>query len=340
MKIAIKETVQKALAYTRPRPTTACNFEEPQLFQAGSSAAIEGFYMLGLSGALTNSAATVAGLAAHKKLGKLPGVLVGVATGAVLAGAAAAIASPAGLATLGSLARSLGIPFASSASAATAATAATAASAAAATAATAALTTAATTTFATAAAFGGLVAAYSTLRGNPTSKFRDAGAFGLSFGSPLLHGPAKAGLGIASALAAEFDNEAVRGLVAGGLGAAAGVAFSLTGHAPFPPAVAALACAGVSAFGAVGGPRIGMVMRNLTEDVGQKMVKNDQPVKEKSLLSRTAGVVPMAAVRQTVMAALMGRFDPTSVATGFALDAGMSAYEIYLTTKNEKKPEK
>lgn len=285
----IGEVTRKALDYTRPRPTTASNYPEPQLFQATSSATIEGFYMLGPSGALTNAAATLVGLSAQKKFGKLTGALAGTATGASLAALAGHL--------LGA------------------------------------------NSVATAAIFGGMCGAYSTLRGNEESRFRDAGAFGLTFGSPLLNGGAKAGLGLAAVVATEVEHEGGRALLAGALGAAAGVAFSLTGCTGLSPAVAAAACAGVSIFGAVGGPRLGMLMRNATEDIGQKMAGSAEPkpAQEKSLLSRTAGVLPMAAFRQSVMAFTMGKFDPTSIAIGFGLDASMSAYEVYLNKQNEQK---
>ncbi|MBT9581845.1 hypothetical protein IV102_00755 [bacterium] len=289
MKItSLPPVARKVLDYTLPRPTTASNYAEPQVFQAVSSATIEGFYMLGLSGAVTNAAATVVGLTTQQRFGKLPGALAGAATGAGLAAAAGALMGT-------------GSPG-------------------------------------VAAVFGGLCGAYSTLRGNQESRFRDAGAFGLTFGSPLLQGGAKAGIGLASVLAAEFEGEGTRALVAGGLGVAAGVAFSLTGYSGLSPVMAALACGGISIFGSVAGPRLAMVMRNASEDMGKKMVHPNQPAAERSLLSRTAGVLPMAAFRQGVMAFTMGRFDPTSVAIGFGLDASMSAYEVYLNSREDKKP--
>lgn len=288
MKImSLRQAGKKALEYSSPRPTTASNYEEPQIYQAASSAAIEGFYMLGVSGAFTNAAAAVVGLSTQKKVGKLAGALAGAATGAGLAALAGTF---------------LGANSATSS-----------------------------------AIFGGLCGAFSTLRGNQESKFRDAGAYGLAFGSPLLSGGAKAGIGLASVLGAEFDNEGVRALVAGGLGAAAGVAFSLSGHCALSPVMAALACGGVSAATSVGGPRLAMVMRNAGEDMGGKIVKPKEEAAPKSLLSRTAGVLPMAALRQGVMAFTMGRFDVGSLAIGFGLDASMSAYEVFLNAKNDKK---
>lgn len=263
-----------------PRPTTASNYPEPQLFQAASNGTIEGFYMLGLSGAVTNAAATVVGLKAQTLTdSKLVGTLAGAATGAGLAAAANTL--------LGT-----GAPGA-------------------------------------AAVLGGLVGAYSVLRNNQEARFRDAGAFGLSFGGPIVQGGAKAALGLASAVAAEVDHEGLRTLAGAGLGAAAGVALSLTGATALSPLVAGAACAGVGIFGSVLGPRAGMAMRNVTEDLGGKMVQTE----EKTLLSRTAGIIPMSAVKQGVMAFLMGRFDAGSLAIGFTLDASMSAYEVFLNTR-------
>lgn len=276
--MTISTAVSKAWSYTIPRPTTASNFPEPQIFQAASNGTIEGFYMLGLAGAFTNTAATVVGLKTQNKFGKIAGALAGAATGAALGAAAQSV-----------LGGAVG----------------------------------------PAALFGGLCGAYSTLRGNQEARFRDAGAFGLTFGAPFVSGGAKAGLGLASVVAAEVDNEGLRALAGAGLGAATGVAFSLAGVTSMSPLVAGLACGGVGVFGALAGPRLGMVMRNVTEDMGKGMVKE-----EKGLLSRTIGVVPMSAAKQGVMAALFGKFDLGSIAIGFALDASLSAYEIYLNAQN------
>ena len=119
------------------------------------------------------------------------------------------------------------------------------------------------------------------------------------------------------------------------------MAFSLAGQSALSPLVAGLAGAGVGAFGAVAGPRIANAMRNASEDIGKKMVKPKEgevpaeQAKSKSPVQRIVGGLPLAAVRQGVMAFAMGRFDPTSVAIGFGLDTASSAYEVYLTTQQK-----
>lgn len=278
-------TLKKILDYTEVRPTTDCNFAEPQLLQACSSAAVEGFYMLGVSGAVTNAAAAAVGLSTQKKLGKTSGALAGAATGAALA------------ATAGHF---LGA-----------------------------------TSVGAAAAMGALAGAYSTLRGNQLSKFRDAGAFGLTFAAPF-QGGAKAGVALSSLVATEIDHEGLRALTAAGLGGAAGLAFGMTGHSALNPAMSALLGGATSALAAVAGPRIGQTMRNATEDMSHKMAgKKKQDDKPKGFVGRAVGVLPMAAFRQGAMAAIMGKANLASWVTGFGIDATLSAYEIYLTKKKE-----
>lgn len=284
--------VRRALDYTEVRPSTDCNFEEPQILQAASSAAVEGFYMLGPSGAVTNSAAAAVGLTAQKQFGKPVGVLAGAATGAALAAAAGQL-----------FGGSAAVPL---------------------------------------AVMGGLCGAYSTMRGNQESKFRDAGAFGLSFAVPF-SGGAKAGVAIGSLLAAEFDHEGTRALAGAALGSAAGLACALTGHSALGPGLSALAGGVAATLGSVAGPRLGQAMRNLTEDMGEKMTKKkeesgeapSEETAEKSLFQRTAGVVPMALARQGAMSLIMGKANFMSWVTGAGIDAGLSAYEIFLTKRKE-----
>lgn len=275
------------MRHTLPRPTTASNFDGPQIFLGASTATTEGFYLLGPAGAVTNTLATAAGLATEKKFGRLPAALVGAATGAGLAAAAGALFGTHG-AVVG-------------------------------------------------ATMGGVVGAYSTLRGNHASRYRDAGSFGLIAGSAFVSGPAKAGLGLAAVVAHRFENEKVRGLAAGAMGAAAGVAFATTGFSPLTPLVAGLACGGAAAFGATVGPRLAMLSRNLTEDLGGKMTKPGASDAPKSMLSRTVGILPMAAIRQGGMAFCLGQFNAPAVAVGFALDFGLSVYEVYLNKKQEER---
>ena len=191
------------------------------------------------------------------------------------------------------------------------------------------------------AALGGIGGAFCTLRTNQVSRFRDAGGYGLTFGSPLATGGAKAALGLSSVLAAEVQHEGKRALVAAGMGAATGVALSMTGMNHLTPLVSAAACAGLSVFASVCGPRIAMVMRNAGEDIGQKMAKNKPeadgtPAREKSLSGRILGTLPMAGLRQSVTAFTMGKFDPISIGVGFAIDASTAAYEVYLNHKQEQ----
>lgn len=284
-----RQVVRKALDYSEPRPTTASNYDRPQILQAASSASIAGFYMMGPSGAVTTTAATIAGLKTQEKFGKTAGALVGAATGAGLAAVAGHL--------LGSQ------------------------------------------TLLIQATLGGIGGAFCTLRTNQISRFRDAGGYGLTFGSPLATGGAKAALGLSSVLAAEVQHEGKRALTAAAVGAATGVALSLTGMNHLSPLVSAAACGGLSVFASVCGPRIAMTMRNAGEDIGQKMTKGkQQPEKkeEKSLLSRTVGTLPMAALRQSVTAFTMGKFDPISIGVGFAIDASTSVYEVYLNHKHEQ----
>jgi len=280
---------RKALAYSEPRPTTASNYEKPQLLQAASSAAIAGFYMMGPSGAVTSTVAAVVGLKTQERYGKTAGALAGAATGAGLSALAGHL---------------LG----------------------------------AQSVVAT-AVLGGIGGAFCTLRCNQVSRFRDAGAYGLAFGSPLASGGAKAALGLSSVLAAEVENEGKRALVALGLGTATGVALSLTGMNSLSPLVSAAACAGLSVFTSVAGPRLAMAMRNAGEDIGQKMTpKNQQNPRpqEKSLTGRMLGTLPIAALNQTASAFIMGRFDPVSIGVGFSIDAATSAYEVYLNAQEAK----
>lgn len=289
MQIRRPGLVRRALDYTQVRPTTDSNFEKPQLLQACSSAAVEGFYMLGPSGALTNSAATAVGLTTQMKFGKAAGALAGAATGAALAATAGHFLGAGAVAPL--------------------------------------------------AAMGGLAGAYSTLRGNEVSRFRDAGAFGLSFAAPF-QGGAKAGVALTGLLATEIENEGLRALAAAGMGSAAGLAFGLTGHSALGPVMSAVAAGASSAMAAVAGPRLGQAMRNATEDMSQKMAsKAKEPgdeEKPKSFVGRAVGVLPMAAIRQGAMAAIMGKANLVSWVTGFGIDASLSAYEIYLTGKKEE----
>ncbi|MBS2039975.1 hypothetical protein JST97_33625 [bacterium] len=291
MKIqTFRATFKKALDYTNPRPTTASNYEKPQLLQAASSASIAGFYMMGPAGAVTQTAATIVGLKAQEKCGnKWVGAAAGAATGATLAALAGHVMGTPGIALQ--------------------------------------------------AALGGVGGAFCTLRTNQVSRFRDAGGYGLTFGSPLAQGGAKAALGLSSVLAAEVQHEGKRAVVAAGLGAATGVALSMTGMNHLSPLVSAAACAGLSVFASVCGPRAAMTMRNAGEDIGQKMAKGkpqtDRP-HEKSLTSRIIGTLPMAGLRQSVTAFTMGKFDPISIGVGFAIDASTSAYEVYLNHKHEQ----
>lgn len=285
----LREGIQRVLKYTEIRPSTAADFDKPDRVQAASSATIEGFYMLGLGGAVANAAATLVGLEAQDRFGKTAGALAGAAAGAALGALSGHLLGASSLALTSTL--------------------------------------------------GGVCGAYSTLRGNEKARFRDAGAFGLTFGSPVLQGGAKAALGLASVLGAECEKESHRGLLGGALGAAAGVAFSLAGQSALSPLVAGLAGAGVGAFGAVAGPRIANAMRNASEDIGKKMVKPkesqnpEEAAQSKSPVQRIVGGLPLAVMRQGVMAFAMGRLDPTSVAIGFGLDTATSAYEVYLSTK-------
>lgn len=190
------------------------------------------------------------------------------------------------------------------------------------------------------ATLGGIGGAFCTLRTNQVSRFRDAGGYGLTFGSPLATGGAKAALGLSSVLAAEVQHEGKRALAAAGMGAATGVALSLAGMNHLTPLVSAAACAGLSVFASVAGPRIAMVMRNAAEDMGKKMAKpepaGEGEGKEKSLTGRMLGTLPMAGLRQGVTAFTMGKFDPISIGVGFAIDASTSAYEVYLNHKQEQ----
>lgn len=190
------------------------------------------------------------------------------------------------------------------------------------------------------ATLGGIGGAFCTLRTNQVSRFRDAGGYGLTFGSPLAEGGAKATLGLSSVLAAEIQHEGKRALAAAGLGAATGVALSLAGLNHLSPLVSAAACGGLSVFASVAGPRIAMVMRNASEDMGQKMAKpepaGEGEAKQKSLTGRMLGTLPMAGLRQGVTAFTMGKFDPISIGVGFAIDASTSAYEVYLNHKQEQ----
>lgn len=291
MKIqTFRASFKKALDYSKPRPTTASNYERPQLLQAASSASIAGFYMMGPAGAVTQTAATIVGLKTQEKCGsKWVGAAAGAATGAALAALAGHVMGTPGLAVQATL--------------------------------------------------GGVGGAFCTLRTNQVSRFRDAGGYGLTFGSPLAQGGAKAALGLSSVLAAEVQHEGKRAVVAAGLGAATGVALSMTGMNHLSPLVSAAACAGLSVFASVCGPRAAMTMRNAGEDIGQKMAKGkpktDNP-HEKSLSSRILGTIPMAGLRQSVTAFTMGKFDPISIGVGFAIDASTSAYEVYLNHKHEQ----
>lgn len=292
MKIqTFRATLRKAVDYSNPRPTTASNYEKPQLLQAASSASIAGFYMMGPAGAITQTAATIVGLKTQEKYGKWVGAASGAATGAALAALSGHLMGLPGL----------GVQ----------------------------------------AALGGIGGAFCTLRTNQVSRFRDAGGYGLTFGSPLADGGAKAALGLSSVLAAEVQHEGKRALVAAGMGAATGVALSMAGMNHLTPLVSAAACAGLSVFASVCGPRLAMVMRNAGEDIGQKMSKNKPeadgaPAKEKSLSGRILGTLPMAGLRQSVTAFTMGKFDPISIGVGFAIDASTSAYEVYLNHKHEQ----
>jgi len=290
MKIqTFRATFQKALDYSKPRPTTASNYEKPQLLQAASSASIAGFYMMGPAGAVTQTAATIVGLKTQEKYGKWVGAAAGAATGATLAALSGHI---------------LGVP-----------------------------------SIALQATLGGVGGAFCTLRTNQVSRLRDAGGYGLTFGSPLAEGGAKAALGLSSVLAAEVQHEGKRALVAAGMGAATGVALSMTGMNHLTPLVSAAACAGLSVFASVCGPRIAMTMRNAGEDLGQKMSKGKPEAdgaKPKTLSSRILGTLPMAGLRQSVTAFTMGKFDPISIGVGFAIDASTSAYEVYLNHKHEQ----
>lgn len=282
----VRAKLKKALDYTKPRPTTASNYEKPQIIQAASSACLAGFYMMGPAGAVTQTAAALVGLKTQEKYGKWVGALSGAATGAALAALSGHLLGTPGLAVQATL--------------------------------------------------GGIGGAFCTLRTNQVSRFRDAGAYGLTFGSPLAAGGAKAALGLSSVLAAEVEHEGKRALVAAGMGAATGVALSMAGMNHFSPLVSAAACAGLSVFASVCGPRVAMVMRNASEDLGQKMSKSQAESKEKSLTARMLGTLPMAAVAQSVAAFTMGKFNPVSIGVGFAIDASTSAYEVYLNHKQEK----
>lgn len=288
MKIqTFRATLRKAVEYSDPRPTTASNYEKPQLLQAASSASIAGFYMMGPAGALTQTAATIVGLKTQEKYGKWVGAATGAATGAALAALSGHLMGVPGLALQATL--------------------------------------------------GGVGGAFCTLRTNEVSRFRDAGGYGLTFGSPLATGGAKAALGLSSVLAAEVQHEGKRALVAAGMGAATGVALSMAGMNHLTPLVSAAACAGLSVFASVCGPRLAMVMRNAGEDIGQKMSKGKaEEGKEKSLSGRILGTLPMAGLRQSVTAFTMGKFDPISIGVGFAIDASTSAYEVYLNHKHEQ----
>jgi hypothetical protein len=61
------------------------------------------------------------------------------------------------------------------------------------------------------------------------------------------------------------------------------------------------------------------------------MKKGDQKTSDepKGFMGRAVGVLPMAAVRQGAMAAIMGKANLVSWATGFGIDASLSAYEIF-----------
>lgn len=290
MKIqTVRANLRKALDYSRPRPTTASNYDQPQLLQAASSASIAGFYMMGPAGAVTQTAATIVGLKTQEKYGKWVGALSGAATGAALAALSGHF---------------MGTP-----------------------------------SIAIQATLGGIGGAFCTLRTNEVSKFRDAGGYGLTFGSPLAEGGAKAALGLSSVLAAEVEHEGKRALVAAGMGAATGVALSMAGMNHLSPLVSAAACAGLSVFASVCGPRVAMVMRNASEDLGRKMSKGKPEAagaEPKQLSSRILGTLPMAGLRQGVTAFTMGKFDPVSIGVGFAIDASTSAYEVYLNHKQEQ----
>ena len=100
MKIqTFRATLKKALDYSKPRPTTASNYEKPQLLQAASSASIAGFYMMGPAGAVTQTAATIVGLKIQEKCdNKWLGAAAGAATGAALAALAGHVTGTPGLA--------------------------------------------------------------------------------------------------------------------------------------------------------------------------------------------------------------------------------------------------
>lgn len=285
----IRSTYVKAMDYTKVRPTTNCSFEKPQLTQACTSAAIEGFYMLGPVGAVTNSISTAVGLKTQMKHGKVIGALTGAATGAALFTAASHLMGASG-----------GV-----------------------------LPT---------AAMGALGGAFSTLRGNNVSRFRDAGALGLGLAAPF-QGGAKAGVALSGLIATEIEDEGLRALAAAGLGSAAGLMAGMAGYSTLNPMMSAIAAGTSSAFASVAGPKIGQSLRNLAEDLSHKMTakksEEDEPAKEKSFVSRAVGVVPIAMVRQGAMAAIMGKANLVSWATGLTIDSSLAAYEIYLTKKRE-----
>ena len=248
--------------------------------------------MLGLSGALTNPAATYVGLKVQDKFdSKLAGALTAAATGTALAAAAGHL-----------FGGGASIPV---------------------------------------AIMGGVCGVYSTLRGNKEAIFRDAGAWGLTVAVPF-EGGAKAGVALSGVLAAEFDNELARGAAGLALGGAAGALFGMTGHSKLSVIGSALAGGAVAAFAATGGHRLGNVMRNMTEDLSEKMTNSGEKAEDepKTFLEKTAGALPMALVRQGGMSLIMGKLSLAdwkgsliTVGTGFAIDATLTAYDRLLAHK-------
>lgn len=281
---AVRQHARTVHAYTKPRPTTAGNFEKSDYLQAVGTGAIEGFYMLGPVGALSAGGAALTGVVMRRhNFGKVTSAMTSAATGAALAAAAGHF--------LGT--GSIGL-----------------------------------------AVMGGVCGAYACLRGDKESRLRDAGFAGLTYCAPFLPGPGKAAVGIAAAVAAHCESDWARAAVGGSLGGAIGVGLALSGLTGATPLVAGLAGATAGALGPIIGPRLTQVMRNVYEDVGQRLNhnKSDEPTPaddHRSRVYRSLGAVPVAFAKEMVLATILADGNWAHGLIGGVVDASMGFYTMY-----------
>lgn len=191
---------------------------------------------------------------------------------------------------------------------------------------------------------GALMGGYQVLRGDKSSKIRDAGN-GSLLSAPFLPGPARMVGGMAGMMAAHCKTTKGK-LAAGaltGMATAGALTLLVAGAGAVAPALLAGGLAG--AVGPFFGPRFSQVFRNLAQDFGkpidklmQKLRPDHQPGEHTSKAALLAGTVPAAFVKEGIRGMVLSKGSLPNAMIGGAKEAIRQVHVVMSQKDPEPKP--